>query len=419
MLSVDADVAVIGSGIIGTTTALALQDAGLSVIAVDEQEPGAGTASGSAGHLHDGEIFPLAQPQLLPQLPKLLFDPLGPLVFRLAYLPSMVTWGTRFFAAMAPAKVERAIDALGSLNRLAIDSLYAVAETAGAREFLVRRGGLKIARDPRTLDGLAKELVHLERVGISARALDRSQLHALEPALAPDISGAIFFANSAHCTDPARFGERLAQRVKARGRVVRAQAHAVRSHPDDTWSVQLRGENSVKEIRSRQLVVTAGYGSAELLRPLGYRVPLATARGYHLMIPAPGVEVAHPMIFHEPHFGATPMNEGLRLAGTMEFASPQAPPDLRRARMLYDIAKRYIVNLRNGRATTWMGVRPSMPDTLPAIGRANRHSGLYYCFGHGHLGLTQAAISARCITDLIVNDRPPIDLAPFDLSRFE
>jgi glycine/D-amino acid oxidase-like deaminating enzyme len=413
-----AQIALIGSGIIGTATAFALQDAGFSVLVIEPEEPGAGTASGSAGFLHDSEIFPLAHPQLLKELPRLLLDPLGPLVFRFSYLPQLAGWGIRFLRAMRQTEIERAIEALGSLNRFAIDSLLTLAQNAGAQELIVHGGGMKIARDPKTLEGFEEELARLSRAGIPARSVDARELHELEPALAPEIAGAMLFPNSAHCTDPQRFGELLAARVAARGNILRARARSLISMPNGTWWIDVSRNGSSERIEAERVVVTAGYASAQLLRPLGYRAPVASARGYHLMIREPGVELKRPMIFHEPHFGATPMRGGLRLAGTMEFASSGAPPDFRRAEMLFRLARRYIPGLECKGATAWMGVRPSMPDSLPAIGRANRHENLFYCFGHGHLGLTQAAISARCVADLVSGTAPPLDLAPFDLDRF-
>ncbi|MGH7737808.1 MAG: NAD(P)/FAD-dependent oxidoreductase [Candidatus Tyrphobacter sp.] len=415
--SFDADVAVVGSGIIGTMTALALQDAGLRVVAIEEREAGAGTASGSAGYVHDGEIFPLGTPQLLATLPRLIFDPLGPLVFRLSYAPRMAGWGLRFLQSMRPSAVARATEALASLNRLAVEALASAAAAANAQSLLVHGGGLKVARTQRTLAEFKGELATLQRVGIPARAVGAEELRSMEPAVGNDNAGALFFPNSAHCVDPALFGRRLATLVRSRGSILHAHVDALVAQPHGTW-VAHTDDRAQANVRVRSVIVCAGHRSNELLRPLGYRVPIAAARGYHLMLERPGVELRYPIIFHEPHFAATPMSGGMRLAGTMEFSDPDAPPDLRRAHMLYDIAQRYIPDLRNGAATTWMGVRPAMPDSLPAIGRARHHDNLYYGFGHGHLGFTQAAITARCIAGLLTDRTPPIDLTPFDLARF-
>jgi glycine/D-amino acid oxidase-like deaminating enzyme len=416
--SLDADVAVVGGGIIGTASALALQDAGFSVAVIEPGEPGAGTAAGSAGYLHDGEIFPLAQPSLIPALPRMLFDPYGPLVLRPSYLPKLTAWGARFFASMRRSRVSGAIAALASLNRPAVDALIEMAASAGAGDLLVRLGGLKVVRDPQMLEKLADEMHDFERERIAARVIDGARVRALEPSLAPDVAGAVFFPNSAHCVNPTAFGERLAARVRSRGTVVRGTAEGLDPQSDGSWAIRVRDADRTIHVASSRVVVAAGYGSAALLHSLGYTVPLAAARGYHLMIAHPSIALIHPTIFHEPHIAASPMEHGLRIAGTMEFSAPGAPPDFRRADMLYGIAQRYLPNLRNEATTRWMGVRPAMPDSLPAIGKAARHGQLYYCFGHGHLGFTQAAISARCIAALASDAAPSIDLTPFDLQRF-
>jgi len=164
--------------------------------------------------------------------------------------------------------------------------------------------------------------------------------------------------------------------------------------------------------------VAAGVWSTPLLRPLGYAVPLRGARGYHLMLPQPGIALRRTVLFEDVHFCATPMDAGIRLAGTVEFAAAGTPPDMRRATMLLDLARRYLPALRGEGATTWMGVRPAFPDSRPAIEAPARHPGLIVCTGHEKLGLTQAAISARCVAALVARRPPPIDLGPFALTRF-
>lgn len=414
-VAVDADIAIVGGGIIGTTAALALQDAGLRTIVLESGELGTGAAEGSAGYLHDGEIFPLPVPALLAALPRMLFDPLGPLVFRPAYLPRLVGWSAHFLAAMRRSEHEAGIQALAQLNRLAIDMLIEAASAAGARDLIVRGGGLKVCRDERTLAVMAENLRSLQRCGIAAQILDAKALRAIEPSITPEIAGGTFFPDSAHCIDLSALGNRLAARVRSRGAVLPSRARRLLPQSDGSWIV---AHGAREQIAAQNVLVAAGHASAELLRPLRYRVPLAPARGYHLMIGDPGVELRHPVIFHDAHFAATPMRNGIRLAGTMEFAAADAPANMQRAEILFTQAQPYLPGLRRRSAATWMGVRPMSPDDLPLLGRAERHPGLYYSFGHGHLGLTQSAISARCIADLVVGSTPPIDLHPFRLSRF-
>ncbi len=414
----DADIAIVGSGIIGTIAAIALHDAGLRVLVIEPNEPGAGTASGSAGYIHDGEIFPVAQPSLFADLPRMLLDSTGPLVVRASYLPHLAPWGVRLLATMRPDATKRSIDGAARLNRLSVDALLSVADACGAQEYLVRRGGLKVVEDSRALDKLSQLLPELRGHGISAEPLDAAQVHAYEPSLAAQVAGAIFFPDSAHCTDPQAFGERLAQRVRYQSVVLSGRVRKLNQRSDGGWVVDIARGKMLTQVSVPRVLVTAGYGSGDLLRQLGYHVPVAAARGYHLMIAKPEVSLARPMIFYEAHIAATPMNHGVRLAGTMEFASPDASPDFRRSKMLYGIAKRYIPDLADTDTSSWVGTRPLMPDSLPAIGRAFKHTNLYYSFGHGHLGFTQAAISARAIGELITEAPSTIDIGAFDLKRF-
>ena len=414
----DADIAIVGSGIIGTIAAIALNDAGFRVLVIEPNEPGAGTASGSAGYIHDGEIFPVAQPSLFVDLPRMLLDPTGPLVVRASYLPQLASWGIRMLATMRADAAERSIDGAARLNRLSVDALLSVATASDAQELLVRRGGLKVVADSRTLDKLSELLPVLHGHGIAAQPLDAAQVHAYEPSLAPQVAGAIFYPDSAHCTDPQRFGERLAQRVRNQSTVLSGRVQKLSQRHDGSWQLDIARGNLLTQICVPRVLVAAGYASRDLLRPLGYHVPVVAARGYHLMIAKPNVSLERPMIFYEPHVAATPMDGGVRLAGTMEFAAPDASPDFRRSSMLYGIAKRYIPDLADTDAKPWVGTRPLMPDSLPAIGRGFRHKNLYYSFGHGHLGFTQAAVSARAIGELIAESAPTIDITPFDLKRF-
>lgn len=419
------DAAVVGAGIVGIAIALELQAAGFGVALVDPNEPGLGTAAGSAGYLADSEIFPLANAALLFELPKMLFDPLGPLVIRPAYAPRLFGWSLRFLAAMRPSRFQSTVRALATLNEDALDLLFGLASRSGAADYLVRDGAIVACRSSMTVDKLVRYVPLLAENGIALELLDRVGLRALEPALSGDLAGGVYYPREGRCTDPAAFGWRLAAHAIGSGSaVVRARATMLESQPNGGWRIWLDGATQgmppkVASLDAKLVVVSAGVWSGCLMRELGYRVPIETQRGYHLMLPSPGVNPKRVILFGEPHFCATPMRGGLRLAGTVEFAGLDAPANFRRSDMLFDLASGYLPGLRRDGATRWMGFRPSFPDSLPAIGAAPNHRNLFYCFGHEKLGLTQAAISARCIAELVANRAPSIDLTPFRIERFK
>jgi D-hydroxyproline dehydrogenase len=408
------DVAVVGGGIIGTTAALELQRRGYAVTIVEPNEAGAGTAGGSAGYLAWDDIFPIPNPSVIADLPRMLLDKHGPLVIKPSYLPHMMGWGVRFLLAARPSAVRRAIDALSRLNGNAEESLVALAERAGAQRYLVREAALHVSRKAESLEAAAAQIPTLAAHGIVAEILDRRALLAQEPALSTTVAGAIAIQGAYRCTNPGAFGAALADHFRHRSGTV-TQARATAIAPDATsWRVR----TSAGDILANRIVVAAGVWSAPLLRGLGYRVPLQSARGYHLMLPYPQVRLDRLIHFNEPHFVATPMEDGLRLAGTVEFAGVDAPPNEYRADMLFDVAREYLPALRRDGAARWMGHRPSLPDSLPIIASLRRAPGVVAAIGHERRGLTESGITARCVADLVEGKTPPVDLTPFRIERF-
>ena len=382
---------------------------------VERDEVGAGTAAGSAGYLAYDDIIPVPSPAMVAMLPRMLLDRHGPLVIEPAYAPHLAGWGLRFLGAARHSVVERGIAALASINRLASQAHEDLAERAGAQRYLVRESTLHVFRTAHAFEKILSGLIPtLEREGIPVQTEDVAALRASEPCLLGDVAGAISFPGSHRCTSPGGYGAALAAYFRAQGgNVMHARANALEAFGSG-WIVRTDGD----EIRVPRVVVATGAWSRALLEPLGYGVPLESARGYHLMLADPGVRPSRTMLFEEEHFCATPMEDGLRLAGTVEFAGLQAPPNFYRSDMLYDIAKKYLPELRRDPATRWMGHRPSLPDSLPVIAKLPKHSGIIAAFGHERRGLMQAAITAQCVADLVEAKTPAVDLTPFRINRF-
>ncbi|MFG1270695.1 NAD(P)/FAD-dependent oxidoreductase [Xanthobacter versatilis] len=406
---------IVGAGIIGLALALTLQREGLDVTLLDAEEPASGASFGNAGYISEGSILPPATPDMLLKLPRLLLDRDGPLVIRPSHLPQLLPWGLRLLAAARPRRLAEVTQALACLNRKAVASYRPLLKAAGAVDLIDEKGSLLVYRSLAALDAKAKQLPLFREHGIGVERIDAGTARQLEPALADHIAGALFFPGNARCLDPGALGQRFAETVLAGGGTL-VKARAARLIAEGaSWRVV----TSAGEIRADRVVVAAGRWSDDLLRPLGYKVPLASERGYHLMLPTPGVALSRPVVLAERYFAATPMRDGLRLAGTAEFAAAGAPPDYRRADILFDLAAPYLPGLVKSHATRWMGVRPSLPDALPAIGRATRHPNLFYSFGHHHVGLTQAAVSARLLADVIAGRPSFTQPEAFSLDRFE
>jgi glycine/D-amino acid oxidase-like deaminating enzyme len=408
------DVLVIGGGIVGVATALQLQIDGFHVTVVDPNPPASGCSAGNAGYLSEANIFPAAAMAGLRRLPAMLLDRAGPLVVRPTYLPRFLPWAMRAARAAMPDRVPQTISGLAGLIVPAIASHHALVKLAGVEHLIDQRGALVIFKDVVQLDARCKRIGQWKSYGIAVERLSREDIMALEPAISPEIVGGLFFPQSARCLDPRQLGEAYCAALIARGGTyLRRRVLKLVRNDAVGWTVGTTGG----DLDFPRVVVAAGRWSDALLKPLGHRVPLESERGYHLMLTDPKVALTRPISIGEASFAATPMLGGLRLAGTAEFAGTDVPADMRRARMLAGPAKAYFPGLDVAHATPWMGVRPSLPDMLPAIG-SSKHPGLYYCFGHNHNGLTQSAISARIVSDLVLGLTPAVDATPYSLDRF-
>jgi len=411
-----AAVVVIGAGIVGLSVALRLQLDGYQVSVVDEAEPMSGCSSGNAGCLSEANLFPPATAETLLVLPKLLLSRSGPLVIRPSYLGTMAPWMWRAAGTLARDRYLQVIDAMAALTSRAIASFDALTRASGASELVSRNGLLVAFRTEAALQTRARRMPWWERADIAVERLDGPQMKAIVPALRGDLSGGLLFTRSGRCSNPRQLGLRYADRLREGGATfARARVLGVSRHQGARIGVHLTSG----VLTADKIVVCAGHHSGRLIEGMGGPgVPMACERGYHLMLPAGLPSLRLPVIFGEPYFAATPMDEGLRLAGTAEFAQADAPANFGRAWLLLKHAREYLTDIDATGATPWIGTRPSLPDGMPAIGRLLDDDRVVYAFGHGHNGLTLSAVTAECVSALVTGALPPAALKPFALERF-
>ena len=413
-------VTVIGAGAVGASTALALRRDGYAVTLLERGDPGMGASFGNAGMLSVTSCVPIASPGILWRVPRLLADPLGPLYVDWRYLHRIAPWLVRFVLASRPAEVERISIALMSLL---VQIVPAYRELLGSEAFndLTRPGGNLVVYKSEQAFEKARQGAHAlrRRRGVNLSFLDQSELRQMEPALGPNVKYGVFMPDSYQTVNPLRLTQRLVELFQDEGgELVRTSVqHIEHGSAGRLTAVTDNGPRDLDLV-----AICAGSWSKQLAAQCGARVPLDTERGYHVMLPSPGIKVNRPMSSGDHEFAITPMEHGLRLAGTVELAGLDAPPNMQRADVLLRAAKDLFPGLDAAGMTTWMGFRPSMPDSLPVIGPSAQHADVYYAFGHGHLGLTLAAVTARLVADLIadmVAGRPSrVDLTPFRPDRF-
>lgn len=408
-------IVVIGAGIVGTATACWLQRDGHRVILVDPQLPGSGASSGNAGCLSPGSIVPLSVPGVLRQVPGWLLDSAGPLALRWRHLPFAAPWLMRFLRAGTAAGVEHQAASLARLLAPVHDCLRPLLADAGAEELVRHDGSLIVYRTRAGWEASRAGWDLRRRNGIDWQELGPEALRELDPALVPGLYRGALLPGNGYTVDPYALVSRLMAGILHRGgQVMRAAATGFTFDGDRLRAVA----TDAGPIVADGAVLAAGAHSRGLARILGDRVPLESERGFHLALPAPAIVPRYPTLSAEGRFVATPTASGVRLTGVVELAGLRAAPDWRRAHALLPLAQTIFPTLRGEGATVWMGHRPSMPDSLPVIGRSRRSPDVVHAFGHGHLGLTAAPATGRLVAQLVAGQPPFIDLTPFAADRF-
>ena len=407
-------VAVVGAGVVGVACARAIQRAGFPVLLVDPAPPGSLCSSGNAGHIAIEAVSPLSRPDVLAGVPRMLAHPSGPLTLRARGLPSMLPWMLRFAAAARPRQVRAGTAALAALLGTAAADWRAALDTPDLAPLLRREGAVAVTETPAGLDAARREAAIMAAHDVRVEPLQPGEVAELLPALTAPVTGGQFFPEAMHAVEPHRLVREMALRFAADGGGLLAQpVTGFRREGDRITAFRTgAGETAVAGV-----VLAAGLASAALAPLIGLNLPITAERGYHVMLPAEAATLPCPVSFAERGFIATPMEHGLRLAGTVELGARGRAPDWSRA----DILVRHARDLFGGapEATSrWTGDRPTLPDYLPAIGRAPGLHNAFVATGHQHLGLTLAAVTARILAALLADGDPGVDLSPFDPARF-
>ena len=412
-------VAVIGAGVVGLACAATLTQRGHQVRWIDPDPPGQGCSGGNAGLFSLSSFVPLALPGAWAKAPGWLTDPQGPLTIRPAYLPRVLPWLWQLHRSSRLDRVVASADAMHTLLAPTWDAWLPLAQWAGASALIRRDGWAAAYRSKMALDGDALGWRLRTERGIRIDTLTGGSVREFDPNLSPAITHLLHLPDQGHCLDPLGLCQALARAVLAHGADAPVPGRALSFEVRDGRIAQVHTERGAIDVDA--VVVAAGAFSGPLAAQLGVRVPLDTERGYHVTLKSPSVMPRVPLLEAAGKWFATPMTAGLRLAGTVEFAGLDAPPDWRRAEALLDQLPNLLPQLSHsavGHADRWMGRRPSLPDSRPVIGRSPRFANAVLAFGHAHVGLTSAAMTGRLVAQLLTGERPSIDLSPFAPDRF-
>ncbi|NIZ08125.1 FAD-binding oxidoreductase [Pseudooceanicola sp. HF7] len=408
-------VVIIGAGVIGVTTGFLLAEQGHRVTILDRRGVAEEASCGNAGAFAFTDLEPLASPGMLLKAPKWLMDPLGPLTLRPSYAPRMLPWLLHFARACQPRRHRAAIAAQAELmkvSRAALERLIARTDT----EHLIRREG-----QLQVYEGAAEYRASLpswelrKQHGIAYELLEGpGAIAEIQPGLSPRFTHAGFTPDWMNTTDPQAWTRQLAARFTALGGEIRTAE--VRDLSQDDSGVTVTTTDG--SLRADQLVLAAGAWSHQVARRLGDRMPLDTERGYNTTFPEASFDLRTQLTFSSHGFVMSRIGDGVRIGGAVELGGLKLPPNYKRADLLVDKARTFLPGFEPGQGKRWMGFRPSMPDSLPAIGRSTRADRVIYAFGHGHLGLTQSAGTAELVGAIVARRKPEISLTPFDPLRF-
>lgn len=407
---------VIGAGVVGLATSYHLCADGVAVTLIDRDPSGDKASFGNAAGIAVTEVMPASVPGLLWKVPGWLLDPLGPLAVRPSHTFRLMPWLWKFSRAGRPSEVARIGHALAALNKRVYDDLLPMLEAAGLSAEIQRKGALSVYETEAGFDGDAEEWAFKRAHGIAVETISGDQARDMEPALGPIVTRAVFTPQWSHINDPKALVDRLRTWLVAEKGVTVAEADVMRLAVDNNRPSLVLADG--RSLSADCLVIAAGAWSGALAQSLGDHVLLESERGYNTTLPAPGVEITRELIFAERKFVATPLSIGLRIGGAAEFGGLEAKANFKRSEALVRLASRYLPGLRPQGGKAWAGHRPATPDSLPVIGPSPRCNQVFYAFGHGHLGLTQAATTGRIVADLIAGRRPPVDTAPYAITRF-
>ncbi len=424
------DVTIIGAGIVGICCALSARERGLTVRLIDRDEPGRGASFGNAGVISPLSFVPQSLPGVWKSVPRWVFKRDGPVALDPRYLPTLMPWAVRFFSRCNEADVRKTSDAMEILVNPCIDIYRAHLQGTGHEDLLVDSHYVHVFRDadPARLSAIDYRIRKEKGAGGADGAggaggadielIGADALRKLEPALSQTFQAAVVMKGQARARSPGRICSALFEKARQLGvAFVRAPVSGIRqdaAQAAGTWII----DTSAQAYRSQKVVIAAGVWSPGLLQPLGYKVPLVVERGYHVQFADPGVELRHAIMDVDNKVVASTMENGLRLAGTSEFAAIDSSANSRRYASLQRMAVAMLPRLQTRNRRDWMGRRPSVCDGLPVLGAIDGQRGLFGAFGHSHFGFMMAPKTGRILADLLSATPTNIDMSAFAIRRF-
>ena len=405
-------IGVIGAGIQGVCNALFLQKKGFEVTLFDRDEPGNSATYGNAGHFSPYASVPLNRPDVLADIPSMLLSSRGPLALKWNYVFKMIPWFIKFIMNCSKKNMMHTAKNMHQILDLALPAYDELFEEIDINGLVENKGIIYIWNDNNLKSRELENSIRKE-LGVDHQILSPKEIHDLEPNIKPIYHGGVFYNYARHARNPKKILIKLLENfIQKGGKFLKLNVQELNF--DDNKPV-IRSE--VQRFIFDKLVITCGAFSKQLTDKLHENIPLDTERGYHIHFKDYDHLISRPVVHADYGFGMTPMEQGLRVVGTVEFGGLNNPLTKARIKNLIENAKEMLDGLPE-HEDEWLGFRPSLPDFLPVIGPSKNYKNVFYSFGHHHLGWTLGAISGKIISKMITNENTNLDLKPYSSLRF-
>ena len=406
-------IGIIGAGIQGVCNALFLQKKGHQVTVFDRVEPGNQAASyGNAGHFSPYASVPMNRPDIITDVPAMLLSSTGPLALKWNYVPKMIPWFLKFIKNCSKKNMMHTAKYMHQILDLALpayDELFDEIDLSG----LVESKGIMYIWNDQNLKSRELEIKIRDEIGAEQQLLNKKEIHDLEPNIKQVYHAGVFYKKAKHARNPGKIWVKLFENfLKKGGKFLKLNIQDI---VFDNEKPTLKSE--AQQFMFDKVVIACGAFSKKLTDKLDEKIPLDTERGYHIHFKGCEHLISRPVVFQNRGFGMTPMEQGLRVVGTVEFGGLENPASKGRIKNLINNAK-YLLDGLPEHEDEWLGFRPTLPDYLPVLGASKNYKNVYYSFGHHHLGWTLGAISGKIVSSMIAEENTNLDINPYSSQRF-
>ncbi|WP_440930526.1 NAD(P)/FAD-dependent oxidoreductase [Candidatus Pelagibacter sp.] len=407
-------VGIIGSGIQGVSNALFLQKKGFDVTIFDRDEPGSPAASyGNAGHFSPYASLSLNRTDILLDVPAMLMSSSGPLALKWNYVPKMIPWFVKFLLNTTKSKMMHTAENMHQILDLALPAYDEIFDEIDDLEGLVENKGILYIWNDKDLKSRELEIKVREELGVEQQLVNKHEIHDLEPHIRPFYHAGVFYPYARHARNPKKILLKFFDLfMKKGGKFNKLNIKDIEFDGDKPTFI-----TEAQRFVFDKAVIACGAFSKKLTDNLGEKIPLDTERGYHVHFKNCDHLLSRPVIFQNRGFGVTPMEQGLRVVGTVEFGGLENPLSKSRIKNLINNAK-YMFGDLPDHEDEWLGFRPTLPDFLPVMGPSKKYKNIFYCFGHHHLGWTLGPISGKIVSGMIAEENTNLNLNPYSSSRF-